>query len=319
VPGLVFACIAPHGTEVIAELTGDNASRMTTTRRAMEELASRMEASQPETVVLITPHGVRVTGVVCVMATERAVGTLESEDGQRRIEVDMTVDTELALRIAQHAGAAYAVPTVTAIYGASSGESCFTPLDWGAVVPLWFLGARWNELGKSRRRGHSAKPKNPQEAPPKVVSITPSRALTLKQLYDFGTATAEVASEMGKRVALVASADWGHAHDATGPYGYDPASAEYDEMIQEVIRAGNLDQLLAADLTFAERAKVDGLWQAVTLAGALHHTPMRGELLSYEAPTYFGMLVAAYEPEYGVPSGFGAFRDGEAQEPDSGQ
>jgi aromatic ring-opening dioxygenase LigB subunit len=28
--------------------------------------------------------------------------------------------------------------------------------------------------------------------------------------------------------------------------------------------------------------------------GALGHTPMRGELLSYEAPTYFGMAVAAY-------------------------
>ena len=32
------------------------------------------------------------------------------------------------------------------------------------------------------------------------------------------------------------------------------------------------------------------------LAGALGHTPMRGELLSYEAPTYFGMAVAVYEP-----------------------
>ena len=35
----------------------------------------------------------------------------------------------------------------------------------------------------------------------------------------------------------------------------------------------------------------------IMLAGALHHTPMRGELLSYEAPTYFGMLVAAYKPD----------------------
>ena len=36
--------------------------------------------------------------------------------------------------------------------------------------------------------------------------------------------------------------------------------------------------------------------QAVMLAGALRNTPMQGELLSYEAPTYFGMLVAAYSP-----------------------
>src|SRR5207237_6269111 len=101
-------------------------------------------------------------------------------------------------------------------YGASGGDGCYTPLDWGAVVPLYFLGARW-------------------PSPPAIVSITPSRALTLKQLYDFGTALAEAAAESGKRVALVASADWGHAHDAAGPYGFDAASAEYDSMIQETI------------------------------------------------------------------------------------
>jgi aromatic ring-opening dioxygenase LigB subunit len=243
----------------------------------MQELAHRMEATHPDTIIVITPHGVRVTGAVCVMTTDRAVGVLEGEQGGH-IEIDMAVDTDLAHRIAHRAASAYNVPVTTAIYGASGGDGCFTPLDWGAVVPLWFLGARW-------------------PTPPAIISMTPSRALTLKQLYDFGTALAEAAAESNKRVALIASADWGHAHDATGPYGYDPASAEYDSMIQQTIRDNALDTLLTADLDFTDRAKVDGLWQSVMLAGALHHTPMHGELLSYEAPTYFGMLVASYTPE----------------------
>lgn len=275
--GLVFACIAPHGTEVIAELAGDVLSRAAMTRQAMEELGRTLQVARPETVVVLTPHGVRVTGAVCVMTTERAQGTLESEDKQARLEIDMAVDTTLAHLISDRAAHAYKVPTATAIYGASGGDGCFTPLDWGAVVPLWFLGAGW-------------------PTQPRIVSITPSRTLTLRQLYDFGTAIAEVAAETGRRVALVASADWGHAHSADGPYGFDPASAEYDAMVQEIIRADNLDRLLDSDLGFADRAKVDGLWQSVILAGALHHTPMRGELLSYEAPTYFGMLVARYWP-----------------------
>jgi aromatic ring-opening dioxygenase LigB subunit len=273
--GLVFACIAPHGSEVIDELAGDMVERTAVTRQAMEELGRRLEDARPATVVVLTPHGVRVTGAVCVMTTERAVGVLEGPEGKGRVEVNMAVDTELGERIAEQAARVYGVPTATAIYGASGGDGCFTPLDWGAVVPLWFLGARW-------------------PTQPAIVSITPSRALTLRQLYDFGTSIAEVASTMGRRVALVASADWGHAHDATGPYGFDPASAEFDAMVQDTIRAGNLDSLLEADLDFADRAKVDGLWQSVMLAGALKHTPMRGELLSYEAPSYFGMLVAAY-------------------------
>lgn len=275
--GLVFACIAPHGGEVIAELAGEMAPRTAATRDAMEELGRRMMAARPDTVVVITPHGVRVAGVMCVMTTERVYGILEGEGGQGHVEVDMAVDTQLAHSIARRAAHAYHVPVATAIYGASGGDGCYTPLDWGAVVPLWFLGSRW-----------------PNQ--PATVTMTPSRALTLRQLYDFGTALAEAAAESGRRVALVASADWGHAHSAEGPYGFDPAAAEFDQMVQDTIRAGDLDSFLNTDLDFADRAKVDGLWQIVTLAGALRHTPMRGELLSYQAPTYFGMLVASYQP-----------------------
>ncbi len=186
------------------------------------------------------------------------------------------MDVELGRRVAEVA-ARRNVPTVTAIYGASGGDGCYTPLDWGAIVPLWFLGARW-------------------AAPPAVLCITPSRDLSLRQLSLFGSAIAEASEEAGRRVALVASADWGHAHDASGPYGFDPASAQFDAMLVELVREGSLERLLSVDLEFAERAKVDGLWQCAMLAGALRHTPMRGELLSYEAPTYFGMLVAAYAP-----------------------
>lgn len=276
--GLVFACIAPHGSEVITELAGDAPERAAATRTAMEKLGRRMSATRPETVVVLTPHGVRVAGAVCVMTTERAVGVLEGENGQGRVQVDMAVDTGLARRIAEQAADLFNVPVATAIYGASGGDGCYTPLDWGAVVPLWFLGARWPEQ-------------------PSVVIITPSRTLTLRQLYDFGTALASTVAETGRRTALVASADWGHAHSADGPYGFDPASAEFDSEVVEIVRSGALDRLLTMDLDFADRAKVDGLWQSVMLAGALHHTPMRCELLAYEHPTYFGMLVAACELE----------------------
>ncbi len=272
--GLVFACIVPHGSEVIPELGGELAARTAATRAAFEEVGRRMEATQPETVVAITPHGVRVAGAVCVMTTERAFGVLEGPGG--RVEVDMAVDTALAEGIAARAGQEFGVPTATAIYGATSGDGCFTPLDWGAVVPLWFLGARW-------------------ATPPNLISVTPSRVLTLAQLADFGTALAAEAAHAGKRVALVASADWGHAHAADGPYGLDPASAEFDALVVAALKADDLPRLLTTDLDFADRAKVDGLWQAAMLAGALRHSPLRGTFLSYEVPTYFGMLTAVYE------------------------
>ena len=55
--------------------------------------------------------------------------------------------------------------------------------------------------------------------------------------------------------------------------------------------------MLEWEEAFLEDAKVDAFWQTIILAGALGHTPLTGELLSYEAPTYFGMAVAAYEAQ----------------------
>jgi len=49
--------------------------------------------------------------------------------------------------------------------------------------------------------------------------------------------------------------------------------------------------------TFAREAKADSYWQMLMLEGALGEGNWDGELLSYEAPTYFGMLCAAYAPK----------------------
>ena len=50
--GLVFACIAPHGSMIIPPLAGEKGQKALATRAAIEELGRRMAASQPETVVL---------------------------------------------------------------------------------------------------------------------------------------------------------------------------------------------------------------------------------------------------------------------------
>ena len=51
-------------------------------------------------------------------------------------------------------------------------------------------------------------------------------------------------------------------------------------------------RLIDLDEGRARDAAIDGLWQALMLAGAFEEIPMNVELLSYEAPTYYGMLVA---------------------------
>ena len=53
-------------------------------------------------------------------------------------------------------------------------------------------------------------------------------------------------------------------------------------------------RLIDLDEGRARDAAIDGLWQTLMLSGVLDVTPMNVELLSYEAPTYYGMLVAVW-------------------------
>jgi aromatic ring-opening dioxygenase LigB subunit len=150
-------------------------------------------------------------------------------------------------------------------------------MDWGTLIPLWYMGGRG-------------------DPPVPSVVVSPARDLSSADHQQAGAALARVAAASGKRVALIASADHGHAHDPGGPYGYDPAAREYDEQIVELVRGARLDELATWDDAFVERAKADSFWQLLMLDGALRSDGRwRGELLSYEAPTYFGMLCAAYE------------------------
>ena len=55
-----------------------------------------------------------------------------------------------------------------------------------------------------------------------------------------------------------------------------------------------LELVLDLEADFIERAKADSPWQLALLHGLLGGVAA-GELLSYEAPTYFGMLCASYE------------------------
>ena len=274
---LAFACIAPHGGITVPLLAGAQASKATKTRLALEELGRRVAEVAPETLVVITPHGHRVDGVFSLLNNQRVRGTLEAEeDGNANgLTLSFHVDRELNAELRTQASE-LGVPVARIGYAVPDEEAFVQELDWGALVPLWFLGAQLS----------------PQ---PKVVIACPDRGNMPWELFPlFGQAIRRAAQVTGRRIVLVASADLGHAHDPDGPYGLDSASAEFDAAAQEAIRDQDLGRLLSVDRDWLRRAATDAYGQLLNLHGAIEGTGMRGELLSYEVPTYFGMLCAAY-------------------------
>jgi aromatic ring-opening dioxygenase LigB subunit len=142
------------------------------------------------------------------------------------------------------------------------------PLAWGALIPLTFMRA------------------------PAVV-VSPCRALSNEQHVRAGRVLADATG--GRRVALIASADHGHGHTPDGPYGFAAESATYDREIQTLVRENKLAALEGWEPGFAVAAKADSFWQLLMLHGAIGQT-FDAEVLSYEAPTYYGMLTASFTP-----------------------
>ena len=167
-------------------------------------------------------------------------------------------ETDRGLAAALVAAArAEGLPVVGVSYGGNDPTEAELPLDWGTEVPLRYVRT------------------------PRVVVVAPARDRPLDEHVRLGA----VIARLEGRIALIASADHGHAHDPDGPYGFDPAAAEYDARFQELLPA--LDFRPLAELV--EAAKADSLWQLLVLQGAVEG---RGELLAYAAPTYYGMAVA---------------------------
>jgi aromatic ring-opening dioxygenase LigB subunit len=266
---LVFAAIAPHGT--LPEAPVENADA---THAALEVLGKRFDAAQPEATIVMTPHNVHVEGNFAVVLAGTLAGTLAEFDAPD-VQLSCPVDFELATAalIALHDDG---IPVVGTSYGANDARAATAPMDWGVLIPLWTMGGR-------------------HDPPVPAVVVSPARDRSPEEHVRAGRALAHAAAESGKRVALIASADHGHAHDPDGPYGFDSAAAEYDQQVVELVKANRLAALVEFDAAFVDAAKADSWWQLLMLHGALADG-WRGEFLSYEASTYFGMLCAAYEP-----------------------
>lgn len=256
----------------------------------MEELGRRLAAAEPDVIVLATPHGFRVDGAICLADVARMAGTLHHNG--KSVEMNIPVDRQLTAAIANTAQSR-GIPIAMAGFAGNSVSESAIPLDWGTFVPLWFFGHDRNLAGS----GHVLADKPKTDAGPPVVVLNPSRSLPWEMNVRFGEALADTAIRDGRRIAFVASCDWAHAHEGSR-YGAHPAAAEVDALVESALRDGDPGRLIDLDEQKVKHAAIDGLWQALMLAGVMNRVPMRGDVLSYEVVRTYsvGMIVASYGP-----------------------
>jgi aromatic ring-opening dioxygenase LigB subunit len=274
---LVYACIAPHGGEIIPELASKSTlRRFEETRAAMRVLARRMLEASPHTIVVASPHNLRLRSRIAVVVSENSSGTLKGSSN-RSVTVRARCDVifgKIVLKQCEKAG----LPVVGANYGTAAGSSSDMQMDWGTLVPLWFMFKE-------------------QKLKSRILIVAPSREIPLRTNFDFGRLLGKLMkANRKKKFAFIASADQAHAHSRSGPYGFSQAASKYDAFVLNAIRDNGLKRVLRLRPRFIEEAKPDSPWQMVMLAGINEVVPLRSQLLSYQVPTYYGMACAGFEP-----------------------
>lgn len=252
----------------------------------MRRLAKDIRAARPSTIVIATPHNLRLRGAIGVVTAANTSGYLVSGGsgfaltrlarGRRRVQLHATCDVDFADALLKSA-MSRRLPAVGANYGTAAGPISDMPMDWGTMVPLWFF------LKETALKAQ-------------VVIVTPSREIPLSANVRFGEVIAEVAGKDRRRIVFVASADHAHAHKTNGPYGFNPAAAQYDALMVRAITENDLGAALRVSPRIVRGASPDSLWQVAMLTGMTQRLGLRGTLYSYEVPTYFGMICAAYRP-----------------------
>ncbi len=258
------AFIVPHPPLIVPEIGRGQEKEIQKTTDAYREIAKRIAALKPDTIVISTPHSMLYADYLHISPGERAEGSFK-DFGASGVHMAVDYDsafvqvlTDLAKREGIDAG--------------TLGEKK-KALDHGVMVPLYFVNQYYTDY--------------------KLVRLSLSGLLPLVH-YRFGKCVAKAAEQSGKRVVFIASGDLSHKLKADGPYGLAEEGPVFDREVTQAMVQGDFLRLLTFEEDFCEAAAECGLRSFLIMAGALDGKAVAPELLSYEGPFGVGYAVAAF-------------------------
>jgi aromatic ring-opening dioxygenase LigB subunit len=269
----------PHGAEIVPGSHDPYNDAFAPPHTALERAAQQTAADKPDLFILVTPHGYTLPDDYVVYLHSRYQGLLyrlgESNIfGAIQTQAIWPADAGAAERLLAKMRAV-GVPTQGLIQG---GADYPLTLAWAESVPMHYL-----------MRTVAAKTV--------IVSLPRQRLQGLMEMQQdlaaLGAILLDLAAAHPGPVCVVISADLAHTHNAQGPYGYHPAAARFDAVVQEWVTTSTRDRLEAL-LALQPDAKACGMAGMCVAQTMIDQTQMPGQLLAYAVPTYFGMAAARW-------------------------
>ena len=102
--------------------------------QASRDAAEITKSTKPDVIFLNTPHGICLNDAHCVYLNSRAKGNAEWNSQWTEYDVDVSLDSKLASSFVDHLRKD-GIPAE----GMRAFTACEAPLRWGEVIPLWFF------------------------------------------------------------------------------------------------------------------------------------------------------------------------------------
>ena len=258
------AFFLPHPPLAVPDVGEGREEGIKETIESFRRVASEIAAIEPETIIIMTPHGMVYSDYFHISPGEKASGSF-AVFGAPEAVVSVCYDSVLTERISKTA-AQYGI-------GAGTMGEKDSKLDHGTMVPLWFV--------------------NEKQTVYKVVRISQS-AMEPAAHYRMGQAISEAVRDT--RTVFIASGDLSHKLAENGPYGLSHEGILFDEIMVKIFNNGDYLSLLGIEAGFREKAAECGYNSLVTVAGIYDGFSVKSSLLSYENTFGVGYAAAVIEP-----------------------
>ncbi len=269
---IVASGIAPHPPIIIPAIGRGELTRVKDTVDSLKLFSRQVALTNPETVILITPHGPMHRNAPAVLAGKK----LEGDFAQFRApEIQLHAANDLELVDAIEKETEKKGPGILRL-DEEKGPGEASTLDHGISVPLYYL----QEAGTGKQ----------------VVAIT-FAPLPYEDLFRFGQAMQKAVLKTGRRAAVVASGDLSHRLTRFAPAGFNPRGQEFDRQLVERVQNYDVKGLLHMDESLVYDAGECGLRSIIILLGCLEGLQVSPRVLSYEGPFGVGYLVASFMPQ----------------------
>lgn len=266
---ILGAYILPHPPIMIEEIGRRDTLKVSDTVKALEKVSAKIAAQNPDTIVIITPHGPLFRDAMTFSREERLTGSFR-DFGAPNLSYDFQNDVELAEKIMEESDreGVFCIPftkDMAKTYRVSHA------LDHGTLVPLHFISMTNKDF--------------------KLVHITYS-GLSNEEHYKLGMAITKAIEALDRNAVIIASGDLSHRLKLGAPAGYNQRGQEFDDLYMDIVRNGDVPALLSMEDALIFCAGECAYKSTLVLMGCFHKCSIKGEIFSYEGPFGVGYCVA---------------------------